>query len=633
MEAYPGQTRMYVVVGALLGIVVGVFMQSFLMDDRSALRLVWLGIFFSFGALLGKLLVVAQAPASPAAKPQPDPNEPPDDPEVSATRFFKLQSGVFSDEEFRRLRVRSVIMPMSPPDSELELQVRDYDHYARVPVLEGVLERLTAREVQERVRTEADARAPKVPGTLDLQLVSFHSEGPLAPDGRSPLGWSFYYVDGAAGLGCLATTTDREIALHFHTAATYSRPDAWDWVDLEDVLKWAETALPEWVDEDVRIRVNLPDDYLCFVSNPLRVADIDIVQQCVVNDGYLSESHEQEETERFVLSDLIAWFRAGDYEPESDFAAAIAQQEFADGLRTLQPLAIGRAATALERGLGPAIVPALVAALEECSAPEEQLELLHILSRVPTGLAEVALHRLSVDANLGDVSRVASELHQAWRNGEIDVPRHPLDSLSFLDVRQRMGRGQLAVVPLIPTYDPESDLLPVLSKMGFRESRRRLLSGSANLLVGARLRATKSHTEMLVTSTPLPVPCHILHVVGERAVKVSERVLRSPIAYPQAKILADATSRRPALVHPAALYIAALRIDDPSLTAPLIETAGRTKQHGTLQRAIIGALSVQSDPAAQTYIEAIASDPEHEDATVARAALRSPAVTGSAPSV
>lgn len=626
MEAYPGQTRMYVIVGALLGALVGAFMETLLVVDSMAVRYIWLVLFVGIGGLMGKLLVVAQAPERTESREE---THAPDDPEVSATRFFKLQSGVFTDEELRRLRVRSVMMPMSPPDAELELQVRDYNHYCRVPVLEGVLERLTAREVFERALTEAKSRAPKVPGDLDLNLVSFHSEGPLGPDGRSPLGWSFYMVDGRHGLGCLATSTDREIALHFHTAATFSAPAEWDWVELEDVLKWAESALPEWADEDVRIRVIFPDDYLCFVANPLRVADIDIVEGVVINDAFLSEPVTPEDSEEFALDELVAWFRGGDLDDDSAFAAAVQDDAFADGLRTLAPAAIGRVAMGLERAMGPAVVPALSEAILLSEDLAECLELLHVLSRTPSGLAEVALHRLAVDNEHPEVASAASELHDAWRRGAIDVPRHPLDSLSFLDVRRRMGRGELAVVPLIPTYDPDGDLLPTLVELGFRDSRRRMLSGASNLLVGARLRSEESDIELLLTSTPLPVPCHILHVVGNGAERLAQRLRRTNIVYAPERIIADAGSGKPDETHRAALYIAALRLDDEAVAAPMLAMFERSAANAPLRRALVSALAVQSFPAAKERVAAIAGDADDADRVVASEALTSPAASGS----
>lgn len=635
MEAYPGQTRLYIVVGCMLGLMIGVFMHSFLLQEGSNFRLAWLVFFAVLGALVGKLLVVAQAPNSDHVESGvgPEEEEAPTTEESATTRFFKLKSGVYDHDELRRLRVRSVTMPMSPPDSEVALQVRDYDSYNRVQVLPGVLEKLTVQEVFERVQVEACGRAPKVPGDLDLRLVSYHSEGPLGPDGRSPHGWTFYLVDGASGLGCRATSTRNEIALHFHTAATYSDTEDSEWVDVEDVLKWVETALPEWADEDVRIRVNLPDDYLAYVVSPLRIADINIAEGVVLNEAHLIGAQPvADELERFSLDELLAFGR-GEQPESGDFHIALQEDGFAEGLRTFTPDAMERAAIGLERGHGVELPRQLLDAIAETDDSVECNELVHILARCPGGLAPVALHRLGVESEDPDLTKLCHTLHQERCHGIIDVPSHPLDPLSFLDVRRRMGRGEFRVVPLKPTYNPEEEFWPALEELGFSVQRRRLLSGDANLLVGAQLQSEDKLTELILTSTPLPVPCHILHIVGSAAALFERRLNRTDAVYPQSKIIADILSEHPHRVHQAALYVTALRIDESDLVPHLIAGAERGKRDPNLRRAVLGALAVQSSPAAREHLDAIAVDAAHEDREFAAAPLADPIHTSATPGV
>ncbi len=635
MEAYPGQTRLYIVVGCMLGLMTGVFMHSFLLQEGSNFRVAWLFFFAVLGALVGKLLVVAQAPSAPTnqAGAGVDTEDAPTSEESATTRFFKLQSGVYDHDELRRLRVRAVTMPMSPPDSEIALQVRDYDSYNRVQVLPGVLEKLTVSEVFERVHQEACGRAPKVPGDLDLRLVSYHSEGPLGPDGRSPYGWTFYLVDGASGLGCRATTTRSEIALHFHTAATYSHAVAADWMDIEDVLKWVEIALPEWAEEDVRIRVNLPEDYLAYAPSPLRIADIDIDEQVVLNEQHLVAASESKDgRERFSLDEILAFGR-GEAPETGDLHNALQDDEFADGLRTFAPSAMERAAVGLERWHGVELPNLLIAEIADTEELLERNELVHILARCPGGLAPVALHRLGVESEDPELTKLCHTLHQDRRHGVIDVSAHPLDPLSFLDVRRQMGRGDFRVVPLKPSYNPEEDFWPTLEELGFRVLRRRLLSGGANLLVGAQLQSEDKLTELILTSTPLPVPCHILHIVGNQALELERALNRTDIVYPQTKIIADIHSEHPHRVHRASLYVTALRVDDADLVPHLIAGAERGKRDPNLRRAVLGALAVQTDGAAQQHLEAIAADAAHEDREFASQALSDPIRTSSVPSV
>ena len=633
MEAYPGQTRLYVVVGCMLGLMIGVFMHSFLLQEGSTFRLAWLLIFAAIGAVMGKLVVVIQAPSTPA--PEAADSEGEGGTEDSATtRFFKLQSGVFDHDELRRLRVRSVTMPMSPPDSEIALQVREYDLFVRVPVLPGVLEKLTVREVFERAHGEAVSKAPKVPGDLDLRLVSYHSEGALAPDGRSPMGWTFYFVDGAAGLGCRATSTDDEIALHFHTAATFSETEEWDWVDLEDLLKWVETALPEWGEHPLRIRVHLPDDYILYTSSPLRVADIDVDAHAVLNAEALStDTPVPDARERFKLDELLAWTRGEQPAEGSELASALEEPEFGDGLRTFESRAMERAAIALERNHGVGLSDELIREVQESVDVPEITELVHILARCPGGRAAAALHKVGVDSDDPEITKLCQTLHNDRRRGTIDVPEHPLDPLSFLDIRRHMGRGEFRVVPLVPSYNPEDDFFPTLEELGFVVQRKRLLSGDANLLVGAQLQSEDKLTELILTSTPLPVPCHILHIVGKDAEEFERALSRTGIGYPAQRIVADVHSEHPHRVHRASLYVTALRLDQEDLVSHLIIGAEKGKRDPNLRRAVLRALSVQSAAAAQRHLEGIAGDPLSEDHEFAADALATPTATASAPGV
>jgi hypothetical protein len=494
---------------------------------------------------------------------------------------------------------------MAPPEALVPLQIRAYDHFVRVPVIEGVLEKMQLREVAERVLSEAMPKAPsKLPREMELELVAYHSEGPLTPDGRSPLGWSFLFVDGPIGLGLLATATQRDVALHFHTVTTWPRVEHWEWFDVAELVRIVREQVPAWADEELFLRVNLPDDVLAFARGPIRVADVCMSEGRVRNDpNACLEILGNEPREAFALQSVLEWFRTGETGTDTAFARALTDSEFAQGLRTLDPVAVARAAAAMERVSGGKVVDEIVRAIRATDEPSTRGELLALLAQVPSGLAVVALHRLALEPPDEETGAAAAELHKRWRRGDLSVARHPIDRIGFVESRRRMGRGTLTVVPLMPTYDPDRELLPVLEELGFTIRRRRLLAGDTNVLVGCTMRADDGMTELLLTSTPLPVPCHVLHIIGERAEPVADRVRRSPINYPRSTIIADVHSESPSRVHRAALYVAALRIDEAHLVPHLIAVANRTRHNEDLQRALRDALEVQSSPDALAYLE------------------------------
>ena len=624
-------------VGSMLGLMVGVFMHSFLLEAGSSFRLAWLAVFAAIGAAMGKLVVVAQAPGASAEGDGQDDEEAEggDSTEDSAnTRFFKLQSGVYNDDELRRMRVRSVTMPMSAPESVVALQVRDYDLFVRVPVLPGVLEKLSVEELHDRVLTEARSRAPKVPGDLDLRLVSFYSEGPVASDGRAPRGWAFHFVDGAAGLGCRATSSADEIALDFHTAATFSEVGEWEWINVEDVLRWVDTDLPDWRDAEKRVRVHLPREVVVYTTDPLRIAHVDLTSESVLNREYLVAAEGgDDDRERFDLDELLAWTRGQSPDEGSDLGAALEDNAFVDGLRTIEPCVMERVALGLERSHGYRLADRLLDEIDASDQVPEKMELVQILARCPGGRALSALHRVGIESEIPELTGLCHMLRDERRRGLIDVPQHPLDPLSFLDVRRHMGRGQFRVVSLAPSYNPERDFFRQFEALGFKLRRRRLLSGDANLLVGAQLEAEHQRTEMILTSTPLPVPCHILHIVGDDADELERELERTEIAYPTSQIVADVHSDHPHRVHRASLYVAALRLDREDLVPHLILAAERGKRDPNLRRATLRALSVQSAGVARAHLESMARDPLDDDREFVATILAEPPLTASTPSV
>lgn len=614
-----GSVRLYTVIGGMVGLLAGVYLQSTLPHASPRSTLGWLVAFGLLGALIAWLLLVIQHPRVD----RPTAPEPLD--EASVKPLFKLQSGVFTEQQLQTMRVRSVTMPMSPPDASIPLQVARYDKIARV-VAPGLVPLLTAEEAAAAARREAQAHAPAVVGddTVEFSLVSYHSAGPLGPDGSCAWGWTFTFVSGRHGLACRVIATSHELALSYDTVTTYSVPRQAEWVDAGDVLKWIEAELPGWAEVPLRLRVHLPDDYLVYAESPLRIVDVDVVRERVANADFLGRAGAEPRSpgEEFTLAEVRAWFRGELGDGSALATAAGADPGFAEELRTLAPGALARVGAALQAADGVGVTESLEVAIDGAPDIAAQTELLRVLAYLPNDLAIAALHRLSEDPVRRELAAAAAELLRARRSDAIDVPNHPLERLTFLDVRRAMGRGADEVVALRSTFDPERELLAPLEELGFTLTRRRLLSGDSRTLAGAQLRSHDHGTDLLLTSTPLPLPCHILHVIGHRADSVSEAIRRLAISYPRVEIVADAHSCATPRVHRAALYIAALRLAVDGLTESLVVAYSRSKHDASFRQAIYEALAVQEEPQAADALDSIAATAPEEAAAIAAARAR-----------
>jgi hypothetical protein len=192
-----------------------------------------------------------------------------------------------------------------------------------------------------------------------------------------------------------------------------------------------------------------------------------------------------------------------------------------------------------------------------------------------------------------------------------------LAPLDVLEVREAMGRTASRTVALRSTYRPEDDLLVPLEAFGLQRTRTRRLSGDANLLVAAQFRTTNPEVEAVLLSTPLPVPCHVLHIVGQGGTALAERLEKSPLVYPRRQILEDARSGSLTRVHRAALYVAALRIAEESLASCFADVLARARVDDNVKRALLLALSVQPDRRVDALLAEAAADPEADATLVA----------------
>ena len=634
------QLRLYVAVGGLVAVGCGAVLARMLELPSGWPQVVWYALTGAIGVVLGWMLVLAQRPSDSGAPEASEVELGSDEDDLvereGGTRkmqFFALGS-TESSSRLRPMRVRRHTAPMAPPELELRLLLEEYDHTTRVALAPGALDGLDTAAICARVIGEARNAAPAPAGTVNLSLVAYRSEGPLNADGRCPDGWTFVVVDGRIGMTCVATATRHEIALRYGTSPTHYVPSDATFVDPADALMVVREALPELLDAGpVRARFNLPADLCLFVEEPLAVATVDVDGGGVRNASALREllatAGAEGPAERWTLDEVLAWWRGGDVVAGSPLASALDDETFRTGLRTFDADSVRRTADAVARVHGAATAERVAAEIVATDDASEQAELLHLLAHVPGGLAAPALQRLAAGGLEGDAKELATTLFGNRVRGVLGVPENPLDPLDFEQLRARMGKRGLVPVPLASTYDPESDLLEPLEEVGLKVTRARRLSGESDLLLAAYLRPARGGTEGLITSTPLPVPCHVLHLIGSAAESFAQRIERAGLTYPEERIRADIASRSPWAIHRAALYMAALRMDFEGAADALFAGHDRGRTDANLCKAIVHALEFVDDARVDGFLadRARVGDDDERDLAkqvLARRASRAP---------
>jgi hypothetical protein len=614
-----GVARLWVFVGTLVGLVCGALLLGVVPMERNIWRLAWLAVSGTLGGVLGYLLLLAQNPdARSPADVTRIPAESGERSDDSGVQYIAVMASA-SSSQLRPMRVRSHTAPMSPPDLELKLLIEEYDYNARVPVIEGVLEKLPFRDLLDRVAKEALLRVPRTVADPRLTLIAYRSEGPVTDDGRSPLGWTFYFVDGRVGLACTASSTRREISLIYQTAPSWYRPRSCEPRDPAQAISLVRAALPELDGRELYVRFNLPSDTFVYARAPFAIVDVDVDGGVVRNLETLrvrlaNDAPRIEES--FALDELQAWFRGEVPPPESGLARALVDPAFAEGLRTLDSRAMTRAAAAAFHAEGPDLVARIEENIE-LADDAAAMELVHLLGRLPTGLAGVALQRLAASARNPRIRSTADELVGARRSGRMGVSFDPIEALNFAEVRALMGKEPVLGVPLRSTYDVEGELLAPLREMGLQVTRLRRLAGESELVLGAYLRPETGDTEGLLTSTPLPVACHILHLVGSGATDIQRKLERAGLVYRPGDLRDDLMSRQPHRVHVAALYVAAMRMDRDEFVEPLIAVYARARTDRSLRRAILQALEPITTSPSLNFIRERAADATGDDRGVA----------------
>lgn len=624
----------YLLVGALAGAAASFVVLRAGELPTLGLRLAALGLGAGIGAALGILLARVQHRAAAPLAVVGEVAADEDDDEGPATQqmIYVATPSLASSSERRLVRIRAHTAPMAPPDLEIRLVLEEFDHAVRIArdnapaLIEGGYRAWCE---------EAFALATEhQPASVDSQfrLVAFRSEGPLQPDGASPWGWTFHFVHGAIGLGCVVTVSRSAFSVQYQTAPTHLVPATDALPDVARALATTRESIPELAETALWLRCNLPSDLFLYLPDPLCIVDAEPDGSAVRNQSsfrrYLASVLGQP-VETFRLEDLLAW-AAGEPFESAALRVAVADPVFADGLRTNQPAALLRAGHAVFRAHGPEAIEILTARVRQEPDPNDAQELLELLAYLPSGLATAALHDLHETAPR--LQEQAGRLLHKRMQRLLGVTPDPTDRLDFVSARTAMGKTTLPrPLPLRSTYQEET-LLQGLAEVGLQVTRRRMIAGEFPIQHGAYLRAVRGDTEALLSSSPLPMPCHVLHLSGSGSESFAQRIERSGLLYNLDEMQADAASASPHRVHRAALYMAALQLQFADAAPSFARVWERGRNDHNMRRALLLALEHDLTPDAASLLEKIAAAPDPGDAetiqeVIARRERREPGRT------
>lgn len=588
----------YLRLGSLMGAavaLVGHFATRVGQEGSGAALLVWMLTGGALGALVGLTIYRANkgqgaARARDARASRTTSSEPL--PLPTARKFYAV-SREPSSTELRALMVDAPAIPGNVIGSRLQLIVERYDAYARVALSEGSLLEYPVEELLARAQQEATDRAPVSSSDVSFIATYFRSEGPLNDAGRSPFGWTFAFVDGTLGIHADVLVGATDMLLVYRTAVSYPKGTEVELVSPQVALATVREAFPTLSERPLYLRVNLPATYHLYSPSPLTLVSLD-------------------ETTGEVIAPIeqVPAARAPSFGPPASVAELVRMiTEKPD--HELVPLLLDRDADTLKAVAsqlfdlaGPVVVDELIATIRQGAreaSPGTEV-MLHVLARVPSGLSMLALHQLCAEELPAELEDTAMGLFDRRRRRELDVFPDPIEPLDFYQSRRLLGWTQCLRVPLRSTFDPEADLLPPLAGLGLRATRVRLLSGDTELFLTAYLRSGGKRTEAQLSSSPLPVPCHILRVVGADADTVADLVAASEVHYPIDEMVEDVLSRRPTAVHRGALYMAALGINRPETFDALTGAIDRHRSNTELRRACIAALIELTHPDVVPYL-------------------------------
>ncbi|MBN1946388.1 MAG: hypothetical protein JW797_11980 [Bradymonadales bacterium] len=314
-----------------------------------------------------------------------------------------------------------------------------------------------------------------------------------------------------------------------------------------------------------------------------------------------------EQTDRFTTTDQQP-STASSGLPETEGESLAADIQLARDLLSRHEIVLRTTAKQLFDTHGPQVVEQLAAAVLECDGKQPSIchTLLFLLAFLPSALTLNPLCRLASQTT-EETAAITRSLFDRRRKWELGVYPDPIEPLGFEESRTLLGKTALVRLGLKSTFDPENDLLPPLAKAGLVATRIRLLSGDTELFLSANLVGEDGCTEGFLSSSPLPMPCNILRLVGPEAERLSQRVQVSTIAYSRESIIADVTSKRPYDLHRGALYMAALGIGERSTFEALAEGIRSHRSNMELRRACLAAVAQVDHPGVIPLLESLDS--------------------------
>jgi hypothetical protein len=597
---------------ALIGTVAGVaagLLAGFNIQSATSGMLLGLAVIGAFvGALAGYFGVnvpTEVAPDSPATPPRrAEANRSTSSTAITQTA---LASRV-SSANLRPIRITSHTAPMSPPGLELRLMVSDFDNVVRTAFSEGWYGRQSFEELVKRVQEEALSKAP-VQGLTSFPMTGYRSLDTVDERGMCETGWHFVFEEGDHGLRCSAIVTPLDLVMSFIGVPTWHRP-ASDEIPLPADLLTAfdgATAAPA----DLLLHVILPSAALIWSragAPPARggavLADVNssgqvvLCNEAALNSGGVASAPMAAADPSWSLAtqvpaEWVALVRSVDGEsavemPESrarEIAACVYATHFAASCGMIEKLFVA------------------------VEGSEERIALLEVLARIPTVLAISSLYRLRSQTRSATVRERLDTLLRRRRRYDMTLLEHPLDSLNFARLRELCGYSQALVVSLRASFSPMPDLVEPLQRLGLQVLYANVLSGAPDTPMTVRMQwEADASTHVLLASTPLPMPCHVLHISGPSADAVREAVLASGLTYSLRQIQDDACSGKPNLVYRASLYLAALGEPCRKGAAPILEAFPRSGADPHMRRAFIRALEFSPEPGALELLAGLMDD-------------------------
>ncbi len=518
-----------------------------------------------------------------------------------------------SSANLRPVRITTYTAPMALPGLELRLMVSDFDAVVRTALSEGWYGRQTFDELVRRVQEEARAKAP-VQGLTRFPMTRYRSLDSVDSRGHCEVGWNFVFEEGDHGLRCSVVVTPQDMVLSYIGVPMWHRP-ASDEVPEPGALLSA-LAVDAESSSELMLYVVLPGIALVWQrGGPAPVRTGPVLADVVAGSGVRLCND----------STLRAAGLAGAPQVEPDHEIDLSQAVPPTWVELVRPdeeaplqeipeqraRAIGAMVHAIYGALGCAMIERLFVTVEGVA---ERIALLEVVARMPTALVITTLYRLRSQARVPEVrERLDALLRRRRRFDQIQL-EHPLDALDFARLRELCGYPSALVVSLRASFSPMPDLVEPLKRLGLEVVYANVLAGASEIPMNVRLQwAEDSSTQALLASTPLPMPCHVLHISGPAADVVREAVLASGLTYSLRQIQDDACSGKPNLVYRAALYLAALGEPCRKGAAPILEAFPRSEVDPQMRRAFIRALEFTPEPAA---IELLATHREDSDEAI-----------------